>query len=39
VQAALFLLVLPFVSVSLQTSKFHGAGPNSRLVGALAAAA
>jgi uncharacterized membrane protein YbhN (UPF0104 family)/tRNA A-37 threonylcarbamoyl transferase component Bud32 len=38
VQVALFLLVLPFVHVSLETSKFHGAGPNSRLVGALAAA-
>lgn len=38
VQAALFLLVLPVVHVSLDTSKFHGAGPNSRLVGALAAA-
>jgi uncharacterized membrane protein YbhN (UPF0104 family)/tRNA A-37 threonylcarbamoyl transferase component Bud32 len=38
VQVALFLLVLPFVHVSLQTSTFHGAGPNSRLVGALAAA-
>lgn len=37
-QVALFLLVLPFVHVSLETSKFHGAGPNSRLVGALAAA-
>jgi uncharacterized membrane protein YbhN (UPF0104 family)/tRNA A-37 threonylcarbamoyl transferase component Bud32 len=38
VQVALFLLVLPFVHVGLDTSKFHGAGPNSRLVGALAAA-
>jgi uncharacterized membrane protein YbhN (UPF0104 family) len=38
VQVALFLLVLPFVHVGLDTSGFHGAGPNSRLVGALAAA-
>jgi glycosyltransferase 2 family protein len=38
VQVALFLLVLPFVHVGLETSKFHGAGPNSRLVGALAVA-
>lgn len=38
VQVALFLLVLPFVHVSLETSNFHGAGPNSRLVGALVAA-
>jgi uncharacterized membrane protein YbhN (UPF0104 family)/tRNA A-37 threonylcarbamoyl transferase component Bud32 len=38
VQVALFLLVLPFVHVSLDTSQFHGTGPNSRLVGALVAA-
>ena len=36
VQAALFLLVLPFVHVNLHTSQFH-AGPNSRLVLALVA--
>jgi uncharacterized membrane protein YbhN (UPF0104 family) len=38
VQAALFLLVLPFVHVSLDTSQFHGTGPNSRLVLAIVAA-
>jgi glycosyltransferase 2 family protein len=38
VQAGLFLLVLPLVHVSLDTSQFHGTGPNGRLVGALAAA-
>jgi uncharacterized membrane protein YbhN (UPF0104 family) len=38
VQVALFLLVLPFAHVTLETSKFHGASPNGRLVGALAAA-
>jgi len=38
VQVALFLLVVPFVHASLDTSKFHGVGPNSRLVGALVAA-
>jgi uncharacterized membrane protein YbhN (UPF0104 family)/tRNA A-37 threonylcarbamoyl transferase component Bud32 len=32
VAAALFLLVLPFVHVNLQTSQFHGVGPNSRLL-------
>jgi uncharacterized membrane protein YbhN (UPF0104 family)/tRNA A-37 threonylcarbamoyl transferase component Bud32 len=37
VQAALFLLVLPFVNVNLDTSQFHGVGPNSRLVLALVA--
>jgi glycosyltransferase 2 family protein len=35
VQVALFLLVIPFVHANLDTSKFQGAGPNSRLVGAL----
>jgi glycosyltransferase 2 family protein len=38
VQAALFLLVLPFVKVSLDTSQFHGTGPDTRLVAALGAA-
>ena len=38
VQVALFLLVLPFVHANLDTSEFHGVGPNSRLVGALVAA-
>jgi len=35
VQAALFLLVLPFVHVSLNTSQFQVAGPSRRLVLAL----
>jgi uncharacterized membrane protein YbhN (UPF0104 family)/tRNA A-37 threonylcarbamoyl transferase component Bud32 len=35
VQAALFLLVLPFVHSSLDTSQFHAAGPSRRLVVAL----
>jgi uncharacterized membrane protein YbhN (UPF0104 family) len=35
VQAALFLLVLPFVHVKLDTSQFHGAGPDRRLVAAI----
>jgi uncharacterized membrane protein YbhN (UPF0104 family)/tRNA A-37 threonylcarbamoyl transferase component Bud32 len=38
VQVALFLLVIPFVHANLDTSEFHGVGPNSRLVGALVAA-
>jgi glycosyltransferase 2 family protein len=38
VQAAMFLLVLPFVHVNLNTSEFHGTGPNGRLVLALVAA-
>jgi uncharacterized membrane protein YbhN (UPF0104 family)/tRNA A-37 threonylcarbamoyl transferase component Bud32 len=38
VQVVLFLLVLPLVGVGLDTSRFHGVGPNSRLVAALAAA-
>ena len=38
VQVGLFLLVLPFVHANLDTSQFQGAGPNSRLVGALVAA-
>jgi uncharacterized membrane protein YbhN (UPF0104 family)/tRNA A-37 threonylcarbamoyl transferase component Bud32 len=32
VQIALFLIVLPFVSVELDTSQFHGAGPDRRLL-------
>jgi uncharacterized membrane protein YbhN (UPF0104 family)/tRNA A-37 threonylcarbamoyl transferase component Bud32 len=38
VQIALFLLVLPIVHVDLDTGRFHGAGPNTRLVAALGAA-
>jgi uncharacterized membrane protein YbhN (UPF0104 family) len=38
VQVALFLLVLPFVHVNLDTSGFHGAGPDTRLVAGLGAA-
>jgi uncharacterized membrane protein YbhN (UPF0104 family) len=38
VQAALFLLVLPFVHGSLDTSEFQAAGPSRRLVAALAVA-
>jgi uncharacterized membrane protein YbhN (UPF0104 family) len=38
VQVALFLLVLPFVHGSLDTSQFHAAGPNRRLVAAIAVA-
>jgi glycosyltransferase 2 family protein len=38
VQAALFLIVLSFVHANLDTSQFHGAGPNSRLVGTIIAA-
>jgi uncharacterized membrane protein YbhN (UPF0104 family)/tRNA A-37 threonylcarbamoyl transferase component Bud32 len=38
VQAALFLLVLPFVNVGLDTSQFQSAGPSRRLVAALAIA-
>lgn len=36
VQAALFLLVLPFVHVNLDTGQFQGAGPNRRLILSLA---
>jgi glycosyltransferase 2 family protein len=32
VQVALFLAVLPIVNVHLDTSRFHGTGPNTRLV-------
>src|SRR5262249_10964813 len=35
VQAALFLLALPVVHGPLDTSRFHAAGPDRRLVGAL----
>ncbi len=35
VQVALFLLVLPFVNVHVDTSKFRGPAPNSRLVAAI----
>jgi uncharacterized membrane protein YbhN (UPF0104 family)/tRNA A-37 threonylcarbamoyl transferase component Bud32 len=38
VQVALFLLVIPFVQVDLDTSQFHGVGPNTRLVVAIAVA-
>jgi hypothetical protein len=34
VQLALFLLVLPLVNAHLDTSEFHGAAPDSRLVAA-----
>jgi uncharacterized membrane protein YbhN (UPF0104 family) len=34
----MFLLVLPFVHGNVNTAQFHGAGPSSRLVGALLAA-
>ena len=35
VQAGLFLLVLPFVGVKVDTSQFHGAGPDTRLLVAI----
>jgi glycosyltransferase 2 family protein len=38
VQTGLFLLVLPFVHVDVNTSQFNGAGPSSRLVIAIAVA-
>jgi uncharacterized membrane protein YbhN (UPF0104 family)/tRNA A-37 threonylcarbamoyl transferase component Bud32 len=38
VQTGLFLLVLPFVHVDVNTSQFKGAGPSSRLVIAIAVA-
>jgi glycosyltransferase 2 family protein len=38
VQAALFLLVLPFVHVHLDTGQFHGAGPDRSLVLAIGVA-
>jgi glycosyltransferase 2 family protein len=38
VQASLFLITLPFVSVELDTSQFHGAGPDRRLLVAIAVA-
>ena len=38
VQVALFLLVIPFVHVDLNTSQFHGTGPDSRLVAAIGVA-
>jgi glycosyltransferase 2 family protein len=38
VQASLFLVTLPFVSVELDTSQFHGAGPDRRLLVAIAVA-
>ena len=38
VQVALFLIVIPFVHVSLDTGQFHGTGPDTRLVVAIAAA-
>jgi glycosyltransferase 2 family protein len=37
-QVALFLLVLPFVHGELDASTFHAAGPNRRLVAAIAVA-
>ncbi len=38
VQAALFLLALPFVGAALDTSQFDGAGPNTRLLVAIGVA-
>jgi uncharacterized membrane protein YbhN (UPF0104 family) len=38
VQVALFLVVLPFVHGNLDTSQFHAAGPNRRLVAAIGVA-
>ena len=38
VQASLFLLVLPFVGMSLDTSQFKGAGPDRRLLVAIGVA-
>jgi uncharacterized membrane protein YbhN (UPF0104 family)/tRNA A-37 threonylcarbamoyl transferase component Bud32 len=38
VQVALFLLVLPFVHVSVDTGQFHGTGPDTRLVVTIVAA-
>ena len=38
VQAALFLIALPFVGVELDTSQFHGAGPDPRLLVGIAVA-
>jgi uncharacterized membrane protein YbhN (UPF0104 family)/tRNA A-37 threonylcarbamoyl transferase component Bud32 len=38
VQAALFLLALPFVGVDIDTSQFKGAGPDRRLLIAIAVA-
>jgi uncharacterized membrane protein YbhN (UPF0104 family)/tRNA A-37 threonylcarbamoyl transferase component Bud32 len=38
VQVALFLLVIPFVHVSVDTGQFHGTGPDTRLVAAIVAA-
>jgi uncharacterized membrane protein YbhN (UPF0104 family) len=38
VQAGLFLLVLPFVGLDIDTSQFEGAGPDRRLLAAIAVA-
>jgi glycosyltransferase 2 family protein len=38
VQVGLFLLVIPFVHVSVDTGQFHGTGPDTRLVLAIVAA-
>jgi uncharacterized membrane protein YbhN (UPF0104 family) len=38
VQATLFLAVLPFVGVDIDTSQFHGAGPDRRLLAAIGVA-
>jgi uncharacterized membrane protein YbhN (UPF0104 family) len=38
VQVALLLLTLPFVQANVDTSQFSGAGPNTRLVAAIALA-
>ncbi len=38
VQAGLFLLTLPLVGVDVDTRQFHGAGPDTRLLGGIAVA-
>jgi hypothetical protein len=38
VQMALLLLTLPLVRVKVNTSRFHGTGPDTRLVTAIAVA-
>jgi glycosyltransferase 2 family protein len=38
VQVALFLIVIPFVHVRVDTGQFHGTGPDTRLVLAIVAA-
>ena len=38
VQVGLFLLVIPFIDIQADSSQLHGAGPDGRLIAALAAA-